>query len=65
MLANILRVIQGVYQMLGVESGEMQVEEVFLRMDLDHDGAVTEEEFMCACASDADLMKLLTPNMTG
>ena len=61
----ILRVIQGVYQMLGVESGVMQVEEVFLRMDLDQDGAVTEEEFMSACATDADLMQLLTPNMTG
>ena len=56
--------IQGVYQMLGVESTVMQVEEVFLRMDLDKDGAVTEEEFMSACATDSDLMQLLTPNMT-
>ena len=56
--------IQGVYQMLGVEGGVMQAEEVFQRMDLDRDGAVTEEEFMCACATDLDLMRLLTPNMT-
>jgi len=50
--------------MLGVEGGVMQAEEVFQRMDLDRDGAVTEEEFMCACATDLDLMRLLTPNMT-
>ena len=30
----------------------------------DSDGAVTEEEFMEACSSDKDMMKLLTPNVS-
>ena len=55
-------VIHGVYQMLGVEDCG-QAEEVFIRMDMDSDGYVTEEEFMAACSQDMDLMKLLTPNM--
>ena len=48
--------------MLGVEDCG-QAEEVFIRMDMDSDGYVTEEEFMAACSQDMDLMKLLTPNM--
>ena len=30
----------------------------------DADGLVTEAEFMAACASDTEMMKLLTPNVS-
>ena len=48
--------------MLGVDDNG-QAEELFIRMDMNSDGNVTEEEFMIACSRDMDLMKLLTPKM--
>ena len=39
-MSVLFRVIQGVYQMLGVEDAR-EVEEVFRLMDLDSDGQVT------------------------
>ena len=40
----LFRVIQGVYQMLGVEDAR-EVEEVFRMMDLDSDGLVTNHSW--------------------
>jgi len=56
-------VVEGVYKMLGSD-GEGRAEEIFTKMDKDSDGAVSEGEFMEACASDKEMMKLLTPNVS-
>ena len=48
--------------MLGVQN-DRKVEDLFIKMDLNNDGQVTEDEFLTALSEEKDLMTLLTPNM--
>lgn len=52
--------------MLGAEASNLQdsaeerAQRIFKKMDINHDGALTEQEFIKGCLNDDDLTKILT-----
>ena len=63
-------IFQAIYDMLGTgavkpkDTAEERAKGVFMRMDENNDGTLTEEEFLKGCLQDDDLGKMLAPNVT-
>lgn len=63
---EVRRVVTRIYRMMGSdfqggEDGKEWAAEMFAKMDVDSDGAVTEDEFVAACFLHRELMNVLAP----
>merc|ERR1712218_171243 len=71
-LREMTRIVKSIYNMMGpnqvvmdkYESPEARAEGIFKRMDVNHDGKVTRQEFVRCCLEDQKLIELLTPNVS-
>ena len=71
-LVEMTRIVKSIYNMMGpnqvamdkYESPEARAEGIFKRMDVNHDGKVTRQEFVRCCLEDQKLIELLTPNVS-
>ena len=66
---EMLKVVKAIYGMLRQDAtepmsmAEERARKIFLRMDVNRDGQLTEEEFLRGCLEDDELSKLLAPNI--
>ena len=66
---EMLKVVQAIYGMLHKDAAEPlsvadeRARKIFLRMDVNKDGLLTEEEFVRGCLEDDELSKMLAPNV--
>ncbi|CAG0912728.1 unnamed protein product [Notodromas monacha] len=67
-LNEMKKIVQAIYDMLGAnsanrpaDSAEARAKIIFERMDENHDGQLTEEEFLHGCMEDEELSKILSP----
>ena len=64
-----MKVVQAIYDMLREDAtepmsmAEERARKIFLRMDVNRDGQLTEEEFLRGCLGDDELSKLLAPTI--
>ena len=64
------KIIQAIYDMLGAgavkptNTADERAKNIFNRMDENNDGHLTEEGFLKGCLQDAELSKMLAPNVT-
>merc|ERR1712156_74995 len=71
-LVEMTRIVKSIYNMMGpnqvamdkYESPEARAEGIFKRMDVNHDGKETRQEFVRCCLEDQKLIELLTPNVS-
>ena len=66
---EMLKVVKAIYGMLRQDAtepmsmAEERARKIFLRMDVNRDGQLTEEEFLRGCLGDDELSKLLAPTI--
>ena len=62
---EITNIVQAIYDMLGADATKLsdtakeKAKNIFKRMDENHDGSLTEEEFLKGCLQDDELTKML------
>lgn len=63
-----IKIIEAIYDLLGEEnrkgenSPQKRVAKIMLKLDKDHDGKLSSEEFIEGCLFDEVLRSLLAPN---
>ncbi|KAK2579120.1 hypothetical protein KPH14_001291 [Odynerus spinipes] len=67
-IQEMTKIVQAIYDMLGAcssnrpaDSAEERTKNIFAKMDENHDGQLTQEEFLKGCLQDEELSKMLAP----
>ena len=63
-LEEMTKIMSSLYEMANLPSdnAEKSAVKIFNRMDTNHDGVLSEQEFSDACLMEEDLVRLLAPN---
>jgi len=66
--SEMISIVQAIHDMMGAHSKKSreqvraQASNIFHQMDINHDGEVSEEEFLTACLNDVHLAQVLAPS---